>query len=193
MINKLIIKEGQKTVFYLFGATVISALFICSFLTTLLAIITIFALYIYRNPSNTQMQVSDIVSVCDGTISAIDRVNDKNVIYIQLGLCDTHILRAPISSTFKIVEKRNGVNLNNDSFMANQLNEKITLKFDKIKISLLANKYNLKTVIDEPKKLSQNERFGVMVQGEVKITLPKKSICKVKIGQKVYAGSTVLA
>lgn len=193
MINKLILKEGQKTALYLIIATLFSALFICSFLTTLLAIITIFIVYIYRVPSEDFVQVSDIVSPSDGVVMAIDKLNDKEVIYINLGLCDTHILRAPISSSFKIVKRRYGVNLNAYTFKAKKLNEQVTLKFDKIKISLLADKFNFITKIDEPKELSQNERFGVMIQGSIKITLPKKSTVKVKIGQKVCAGSTVLA
>lgn len=193
MINKFVLKEGQKSVIILGVATIISALFICSFLTTLLAIVTIVVLFIYRVPAHKSIQISGIVSPCDGEITAIDKVNGKEVIYVKLSLLDTHVLRAPISSAFEITQVRHGVNLSGDSFKAKNLNEQIVVKFEKIKIALLAHKFNFITHIESPKALTQNEPFGVMIHGEVKITLPKKIHSKIAIGQKVYAGSTPLA
>lgn len=193
MINNLILKEGQKTVFYLLALTLFSALFICSFLTTLLAIITIFIIYIYRIPSSKLLHVSDILSPTDGMVTAMDKQDGKNIVYVKLGLCDTHVLRAPISSKLEIIQRRGGVNLPSETFKSKQLNSKTIVAFGDILITLLSGKYNFQTSINEQKELQQNEKFGVMVEGEVQISLPQNMPSKVKLGQKVYAGQTVLA
>lgn len=193
MINKFILKEGLKPVVYSLIFTLISALFICSFLTTVLAIVTILLAYIYRVPSNNFVQTKDVISPTDGIVTAIDIVNNKRIIYIKLGLFDTHVLRAPISSTYKITKRRHGANLSGNSFKANQINDKITLKFNKIKVDLLADQCNFILKVDEQKEISQHEKFAIMTSGEVKITLEKNMLSKIKIGQNVYAGVTPLA
>ena len=193
MINSVILKEGQKSVFYLLALTIFSALFICSFLTTLLAIATILVIYVYRIPSAKLLQVSDVLSPTDGTVTAIDKQNGKSIVYVKLGLCDTHVLRAPISSEFKVMNTRYGVNLNSDTFKSKQLNSKTTVTFGDIQIALLSGRFNFQTSIEQEQELQQNEKFGVMIEGEIQITLPQNMPSKVQLGQKVYAGQTVLA
>ncbi len=193
MINKLLLQEGQKQVLYAAIFTIVTFLFICNFLGWIALFVTIALAYIYRNKNKPSVIVSDVVSPCSGKVTAIDITNDKKIIYIDVSLCDMHILRAPISASFKISENRKGLNLDSDSFRATKLNQRVTLDFDNIEISLLSGRCNLKTSILEEQELLKGDKLGVFTAGKIKVTLDKNNVIKVKIGQKIQAGVTPLA
>ena len=194
MINKLFIKEGIKPLLYLLLATLFFWAFICDFLAVLLALVLLIVAYVYRMPSSSMITMKDnILSPCDGIVTAIDTKGNKQTLYITLRCCDTHLLKAPIDATMTLSSVRHGLHLKCDSFKAKQLNEKRVVKFDKIKIALLSSPFNCTMKIDECKAYEQAKRFGVMIQGEIKVTLPKEVKTTITIGQKLSAGKTVLA
>lgn len=193
MINKLLLTEGQKPVLYLFVFAVISYVFICDTLAVILLALCALVFFIYRIPLNTYMQINDIVAPCDGTIFAIDKKENQQSIYVKIGLCDAHILRAPKSSSFSLLKDRKGQNLCINSFKAKKLNHMILVLFEDITIELYTSSLNTTLSVNEKENYEQNENFGVLVNGIAKITLPSKYASKVNIGQKIYAGTTVLA
>lgn len=193
MTNSFIVKEGQKSVIYALVATVILFLIICDFLGWVALIITLGLVWIYRNSSKPAVIVSDIVSPCSGKVSAIDQLDGKTLVYVDVSLCDNHVLRAPISESFEILEDRKGLNLSSDSFKGTKLNNKTTIQFNDIRISLLAGRCNLKTALDSSFEPLKGEKFGIFTMGKIQISLDKSIDCKVKIGQKLEAGVTPLA
>lgn len=193
MINKFLLKEGNKPVLYALVFTVISAVFICNTLAVIALLITLSLLYIFKVPFRSYSNVSDILSPLDGQVLAIDQKNESQIIYIQTSLCDAHILRAPKSGHFEVLKNKKGINLDANSFKAKTLNQNLVIKFDDICLDFLVGQYNICLSLDEQKEYNQNEKFGVFTHGLTKITLNKNIPSKVKIGQKVYAGISVLA
>lgn len=193
MINSFVVPEGQKRVIYALGISVLLFLFICDFLGWIALIITFALLFIYRNSSKPSVNVTDMVSPVTGRVSAIDNLDGQKVIYVDVTLCNNHILRAPSNGTFSILEDKKGLNLSSDSFRALKLNSQIVLAFEKITLSLLSGKCNLGTLIIEETELSQGEHLGIFTHGKAKITLDKTLESKVQIGQKLEAGITPLA
>lgn len=194
MINSILLKEGQCKVSVFLILTVISAIFICSFLTTLLAIITIFLIYIYRTTSKNFMISDDILSPSDGKIVAIDRVDNKKIIYIKLSIFDGHVLRAPIKAPFEILENKKGINLNNNTLKAKTLNQQIKVRFgEKLDILFLVDSFNLILNIESKDEYLQNDKFGVMTSGYVKIVVDESSELKVNVSDRVVAGVTPIA
>ncbi len=193
MINSFVLPEGKKSVIYALIITVLLFLFVCDFLGWIALIITFTLVYVYRNSAKPAVIVSDIVSPCSGKVSAIDVLDGKKIIYVDVSLCDSSILRAPISESFEVLENRKGLNLSSDSFRATKLNNKVTLKFGEIVISLLAGRCNLKTSLNTEAEPLKGEKIGVFTSGKIQIILDKNNVIKVKIGQKIEAGVTPLA
>lgn len=193
MQNNFILKEGYKYIAITFILALVVKLLICNFLGNLGLLLTIFMLFMYRNPMRDIFTTEhSILAPIDGTIKAIDYKNGKQIIYCDVNLCDTHILRAPLSGKIKVKSYINGLNLSSNSYKAKQLNEQAIIKFHNLKIKLLSGVCNSKILLDDKSEIKQGERFGLFFMGSV-IIEPKKEIeLSVKIGDKIKAGQTLI-
>lgn len=194
--NNFILKEGYKYILIALGLSVLTSLFICDTLAIFGYIITFILLYAYRNPNINfyNQDTKNIFAPIDGRISAIDYSKNKYKIYIDVGLFDAHILRAPKSSTFKIKAFTHGINLCSDTYKAKLLNTNATLKFDDIKIKLLSGICNPEIVLyDTLKEVKTTQAVGVFLQGNILIEIPRKYKLKINLNDKVKAGQSILA
>ena len=194
--NFIIAKEGFKSIILTFLISIVFSLFISDFLGNLGFLFTLMLLFIYKNPErDTKRDDSEILSIADGRIDTIDFHDKKTDIYINVSICNTHILRAPSDGSFKITKQINGLNLNPNSYKAQNLNSSVTLKFNKFKINLLSGICGSKIYIDNCEHKIKGDRIGLFLNGIIKITLKNTDNIKlnVKIGDKVRAGETVIA
>jgi len=194
MINKnIILKQGYKPLIISLILVVFLELFITSFLSNIMILITIFIAFVYRNPkkhifSNTQ----NILSPIDGKVTAIDYIDNEIKIYCKISLCDTHILRAPENSKLKILKYQKGLNLNPDSYKANLLNEQIVFEFDNLNLKLISGVCNNSIEYFNDKDVLQGEVIGVFLQGIAIITVNKDVDLNINIGDKITSAQSLI-
>lgn len=191
MINKFVAKEGLLYIYISFAIFVFSYLFICDTLALITLFITIFFVYIYRDNLKEKAKVEALVSPASGEIMAIDKVDSQTVIYLNVGLLDSHILIAPKDSFFKEEMHINGLNLCVNSFKAKQLNEKRVLTFNDIKVELISGRFNISHSFTNEKDMIQYQKVGTFINGIVKIYIPLTYNLNVKLGKKIKAGEVL--
>jgi phosphatidylserine decarboxylase len=194
--NNIILQEGYKSILITLGLSVLASLFICDLLAVIGYIITFILLFAYRNPNINFYNKNDknILAPIDGKISAIDYSKNKYKIYIDVSLCNTHVLRAPKTAPFKIKSFVNGINLCSNTYKAKLLNTRATLKFDDVKVKLLSGMCNPEiTLYDTLGKVESTQAIGVFLHGSVLVEIPKEYELKVNLNDKVKAGQSLLA
>ena len=192
--NNIILNEGFNPILISLIVSIFLILFISNFLGDIALIFTIILTIIYRNPARNALHKStDIIAPIDGKISAIDITKNKYKIYINVNLCNTHVLRAPIKSKIKLKLFKNGLNLNHDTYKAKLLNTQAVLKFDDIKLTLISGICNSKITLYPMQKVQQSQEFGVFLQGSVIVEVPKSKTLNIVLNDKVFSGITKLA
>ncbi len=194
MSNFKILEEGYKPIAITFIVALVIKFFISDFLGNVGILLTLFMVFIYRNPFRGIFYgENNILAPIDGVIQAIDYVDGKQRIYCDLNLCNVHVLRAPSDGKFNIKSFYNGLNLNADSYKAKSLNERAVIEFDNFNLELLSGVCNNKILIDENKtEAKQGERIGLFFNGLVIIETKKALNLSVKIGDKIRAGQTII-
>lgn len=190
----ILAKEGYKSIGIAFvSALVFDFIIGCGFMATLLYLLTIAFIFMYRNPErNAQSNQNEFLAPIDGTINSIDIKDGKKYLYIDVSLCDTHLLRSPVDSDFKIPFYRKGLNLSTFKYKAKKLNEKMIIDFGKIKMTLLSGLCNTQLNIKQRDNVSKGERIGIFLNGTITLELSNKEKLFVQIGDKVKAGETII-
>ena len=191
MMSSFIAKEGLKSIYISFALTIFSYLFICNTLAVILLAISIFLIYIYRNNIIVKASTENLVSVIDGKVFAIDKSENSTSIYLDVSLCDSHILISPKDSDYKKLYKKSGLNLPQFSYKAKELNSKTVLAFDDINIELYSGRYNISHEFLLDREVKQYEKIGMFFNGIVKIEVPSSYSVNTKLGQKIKAGETL--
>ena len=191
MMNNFIAKEGVKSIYISFAATIFSFLFLCNFITVVLFLLTIFLVFIYRNNLTSKSSTDALVSITDGKVFAIDVNKETTSIYIEVGLLDSHILIAPKDSSFKIVSQKHGLNLSQFSYKAKELNSKTVLSFDDIIVELYEGRCNIPHDFINNSDVKQYDKIGLFINGVVKLVVPSSINLSLKLGQKIKAGETL--
>jgi phosphatidylserine decarboxylase len=173
--------------------------FISDFLGGLFFLITLFALYIFRDTKKYIYENSEsILSPVDGKIIAIDKVDNKFKIYCRVSLCDEHTVRAPFNSEVKVKKYQKGLNLDPNTPKAKILNEQITYKFtseDKqmsLKLKLISGFFNIGIEKCENITLSQGESISFFIDGIAIISVKDDNKLLVEIGEKISSGQSIL-
>jgi len=192
--NKIILKEGYTPIAIAVVVTLFLDIFISDTLANIALIITIFLVIIYRNPNRSSFDITkdNVISPIDGKISAVDIGKHNYKIYIDVNLCNTHQLRAPISGKFKIRNLKKGLNLNSATYKAKLLNSQALLKIKDIKIKLISGICNSDIILYDEKDVAVGESIGVFLNGLVIVEIPKNYKLNISIGDKVYSGITKL-
>ena len=189
----IILTQGYKYIIAIFIVAIITSLLDLEIISTILYIITIFALFIFRNPNRVIFKNENaILSPIDCTVSAIDIVDGDKVIYCKVSPCDTHIVRSPSDTVIEIKNKRNGLNLNPNSFKANILNEQMTFVFTNMKLKLISGICNPRIEYTEDTNALQGEQIAIFIDGLAVITIDNNIELDVNIGDKLTAGQSVL-
>ncbi len=193
MFDSVIAKEGQKSVLIAFIAMLVFILGGCGFLAFSAFVLTLIFIFVYRNNTlKNNSKSSDIVAPISGIVSAIDVKDGKKHIYIDVSICDIHVLRSLEDGEYKVSYRR-GLNLVLSTFKAKLLNEKTTISFENSSMQLISSMCNPKVEINENSSFKVSERIGAFLQGQVIVTLNKELTPLVKIGDKLQSGITVLS
>ncbi|MFZ9659907.1 MAG: phosphatidylserine decarboxylase [Arcobacteraceae bacterium] len=160
-------------------------------------------LWIYRNNlsiTNNPLNLDNtIYSPIDGKIAGIDHFDDTTKVYIDVSLLDNHILRAPIKSKMEINDFTNGINLSSWTFKSKFLNNKAILSFiddsnEITKLTAISGVCATRVVLNSfLTNVHTRENIGIFIQGTIILELPKTYELKIKIGEKVSGGISVIA
>jgi phosphatidylserine decarboxylase len=192
--NSIILKEAIKPLLISLIVALISFILISKTIGFIVIFITVFIAYIYRTTSlDPKRDDSEILSISDGTIDAIDYESEDILVYINVSILNSHTLRAPIDANMKVIKYSNGLNLNPNSLKATKLNESVSISFDDLKVDLLSGICNNSIKI-ENNSVIKGDAISTFINGIIKIKLNRKNIkLNINLGDKVVAGKTVIA
>jgi len=200
------VKDGY---FYGLGFAVVAAVV---WFTTHVALLIVppvllglFFLWFFRDPERTIPQGAGlIVSPADGLVTEAEWVETTNGsrlrVSIFLNVFDVHVNRVPISGTVTVVNYRPGAFLNAmnpESVVANE-QAMIVIAGDGYEVAfkqiagLLARRIVFNHVQGE--RVQRGQRIGLIKFGSrVDVILPIEAAIRVKVGEHVQGGATVLA
>ena len=197
-------KEGWNKIGYSFLAFVIAVVLDFDFLQFIFFLLTLFLVYVYRNPErmSPHFQAGSVVSPVDGIITAIEEIEEEGYSYkiiIDTGYLNVSVLRAP--STSKVLETSvlHGARLPHAYQLSNKLNEHTIIVFQdkqKNKIKVL---HKLKQSFDTlhmdllaTQEVTQGTRYGVMIYGTTTLYLPQNFRMDIKVGDEISASDALI-
>ncbi|MDX9714101.1 MAG: phosphatidylserine decarboxylase family protein [Dissulfurispiraceae bacterium] len=191
-----------------FGLASAGAFFISSLLGSVLILITAFMIFFFRDPERSIPEGEDIfISPADGKVIVSETIFDKTVadssthlISIFMSPLDVHVNRAPCSGRVLSVKHNPGRFFSAFKAEAFQQNENITMVLESsmgnISVRQVAGAIARRAVcrVKPGDMLSAGQRYGMIkFSSRVDIYLPADSEIRVKQGDRVTAGETILA
>jgi phosphatidylserine decarboxylase len=211
-----IVREGWP---FILGCLVASDLFLlgggllkstlCVVLAVLLFIATLFCAYFFRDPARVIPEDAKLIlSPADGKIMEIVEGKDAIasepvwILRIFLSVFEPHLQRSPVAGKIRMIAYKKGKFLDARDPQAAFENEQ-----NRIEISSNTGPLNLVVTqiagliarrivcwVKEGQEVQAGERIGLIRFGsQVDVVMPKSSKLKVKAGDFVTAGDTVLA
>lgn len=165
-----------------------------SFLAFLFFATGLFFIFIYRNPERyVYRDENEILSPIDGVVDAIDYNQKGTQIWISKRLRDVSVVRMPEDGKYEVFFRRNGISVNPYMLKARILNEAVSVRFKSFELTILNGFFGEKIDIkNDNSNFSKGDRIGSFLNGEVFLTLEKKFVPLVKIGDKIKASETAL-
>jgi phosphatidylserine decarboxylase len=180
-------------------------------LIALWALLTAFAFYFFRDPDPMTPTGKDLViAPGHGKVDVIDTTTEAEFmggecqrISIFLSVFDIHVQNAPVTGRVAYFKQTPGQYLNAMKTESAQFNENVLIGFDsfeprgeKISVRLIAGLIARRIVpwIAQNDAVQRGERISLIQFGSrVDVYLPKRAKIKVKLGDKVSGGETVIA
>jgi len=190
--NGIILTQGYKKIAIVSTLAMVLVILDFNFLANLLFAISLFLIFIYRNPSKAicSCQKDVILSPVDGVVTAIDNINGEYKVYIKVNLCNYHIVKAPINSSLEIVNHQFGENLNPNSYKGKLLNEQVKFKFNGFTLELISGICNSTIEFTKEKLVRQGDSIAIFLDGIAIITLKNDKELSLKIGDKVHSAQS---
>jgi len=167
-------------------------------------LLAVFFLWFFRDPSRTiPTEPGVIVSPGDGKVDGAEWIEttagSRLRVSVFLNVFDVHVNRCPVGGTVTLVEQRAGQFLNAMNEQSAVLNEQTLITIDAGEYSvsfkqiagLLARRIvcNLKA----GDRVERGQRMGLIKFGSrVDVLLPAEAELRVKVGERVKGGSSIL-
>ena len=169
--------------------------------------LTIFMAFFFRDPERITPEDKGVfVSPADGKVILIKDVYEKDYLHAEskeisifMSLFDVHVNRAPCDGKVSLIKHSSGKFLVAHKDAASMENENTVMllegKDEKILVrqvaGYLARRIVCKVKVDDV--LKRGERYGMIKFGSrLDVYLPKNAEIKVKLGDKVKAGETII-
>ncbi|RJQ21763.1 MAG: phosphatidylserine decarboxylase family protein [Nitrospiraceae bacterium] len=200
-------KEGYPFILIFIALTAVSALLRIHWLSAVFLILTLFMFYFFRDPERvTPPDTNAFYSPADGKVIIIGEAEENEIlnektlkISIFMSPLNVHVNRAPCEGVVKEVKYFPGKFFNAATDEASLRNEHITMLLEsahgKIVVRQIAGAVARRAVCRAKpgEVLKQGQRYGIIkFSSRLDIFLPLNTTVKVKLGDKVKAGETVL-
>jgi len=190
--------KGIKPIAILIVLTILFS-FISDFLGALFVLLTLFSLYVFRDlPKYIYENSESVLSLVDGKVIAIDKIDNKLKVYCKVSLCDNHAIRAPFIGDVKVEKFHKGLNLDPNTLKARYLNEQIAYRFHSednktsLKLELLSGICNIGIEKIEDESITQGDKISFFIDGIAIITIKDTNKLLVNIGDKISSGQSIL-
>jgi phosphatidylserine decarboxylase len=199
--------EGYPFIASFAGITVLLALVGGPWLAAPGVVLCLFMAYFFRDPERSVPRGSDLfVSPADGKILLVrqeyeaDHLQQEGIeVSIFMSPLDVHVNRAPCDGSVVAVVPRSGKFLSAFKSEASLVNQSISMvlqtKYGKVLMRQVAGFVARRAVcrVKPGETLRRGDRYGIIkFSSRVDIYLPKETEIRVKIGDRVKAGETVL-
>ena len=165
--------------------------------------LSFFSLYFFRNPKRMRTyKENEIISPADGKVVRIDDIDDTEIggsskrVCIFMNVFNVHINRNPISGKITQIKYSKGSFLNAAKDQASFENERNSIIIErdtkrKIRVVQIAGLIarRIRCFLKEDDNIDQGDYLGLIQFGSrLDVYMPKNTIIKVKVGDKVKAG-----
>ncbi|MEW6602959.1 MAG: phosphatidylserine decarboxylase family protein [Nitrospirota bacterium] len=201
-------KEGYPFIITFAAFAAVSALLRVHWLTAVFLILTLFMFYFFRDPDrNTPSADNAFYSPADGKIIVISEAVEDEILHekrlkisIFMSPLNVHVNRAPCDGVVKEVKHYPGKFLSAFKDEASTANEHISMLLENgrhggIVIKQIAGYVARRAVcrVKPGDTLKQGQRYGIIkFSSRLDIFLPLNTGVRVKLGDRVKAGETVL-
>ncbi len=193
---------------YFVGAVILK---IAAGLCMVWALFAIFTLYFFRDPdAKVPSGANLIVSPGHGKVDVIDEVDEPEFmggrcqrVSMFLSVIDVHVQNAPVSGEIAYVKHREGQFLAATRADSAELNEAVYIGFlpvekpgEKLGVRLIAGVLARRILpwVEPGEKVPRGERISLIQFGSrADIYLPRSAKLKIKLGDKLVGGETVVA
>lgn len=200
--------EGLPFIFFTAMATLTFALLDCWFMATVLLVALFFVLNFFRDPERVVPQEPGVaVSPADGKVIKVETMRDpmtgedRTAVCVFMNVFNVHVNRMPVAGRIARISYFGGKFLNASFDKASTDNERNSLLIEDgdgrswtmVQIAgLIARRIICWS--EEGDSLSRGQRFGLIKFGSrVDLYLPAEYEPTVRIGDKVFAGQSILA
>jgi phosphatidylserine decarboxylase len=164
-------------------------------------ILALFCIYFFRDPKITIIKDSNVIlSPCSGTVLEVNISDTKKFIRVFLSIFDVHVQRTPVAGKVISIEYKPGKFFMAMDARAHRYNEQniiiIENQFGKYLIKQIAGIVARRCItwVRPGDLLKQGDKIGIIKFGsQVDLYMPTSVNVKVKKGDKVISGITVIA
>lgn len=194
MFDNIVAKEGHKKILVAFIAFLFFVIIECGLLALLSFATFAFLVYayIYKYIDINTLDEDKLYAPISGKVTAIDVKDFKKSIYIDVSLCNSHILRSLDNNSNEVLITR-GVNLPTSSYKSKKLNERAIIKYENSSMELFSSICNDTIEIVNSKSLKKGGKIGTFLQGQVIINLEDNYETTIKTGDIVESGQSIIA
>lgn len=199
--------EGHPFIFVFLLVTILTAVFGQPWMISVPFVLLVFMFYFFRDPDRAAHESSEIFySPADGKIILIRETEENELlngpaleVSIFMTAFNVHVNRAPCAGTVKDVKHYPGRFMAAFRHDASLANEHITMLMDtahgKIVVRQVAGFLARRAVcrVKPGDDLKQGQRYGIIkFSSRLDVFLPLNTRIKVKLGDKVRAGESIL-
>lgn len=196
-------KEGFRFIYTSFGLMVLFWLFGFSKLAFLALVITLFFVFVFRNPERERVVYDEysVLSPVDGVLSSIeeDVKSDEYIIKIDSSCFDVALLRTPFDATIKDTKLIHGTRLASSSPLAKELNECCSVVFVNKNLQSIRVEHMLKQTIKsididlkDGASMLQGSRYGYALNSVTTLYLPRSFRLSIGLGSELRAGEVLI-
>lgn len=197
-------KEGWRYIGYSALVFVLFSILDIDLLQIFSLLLILFFIAVFRNPERETplFQENSVVSPVDGTVTAIEELDDKEYAYkieIESNYLNVALLRAPLTSSIENIDSKKGARLSESETLFEKLNEYSEIIFKDKNANGVKVVHRLKRSFDSmhinasaSQNIVQGSRYGVMLNGVTTLFLPQNFRINVNIGNEVTASQTLI-
>ncbi len=200
--------EGLPFVFLTAVATLTFAILDCWFMATLLLVVLFLVLNFFRDPERVVPQEPGVaVSPADGKVIKVQTMRDpltgedRTAVCVFMNVFNVHVNRTPVAGRISRISYFGGKFINASFDKASEDNERNALLVEDAEgktwtVVQIAGLIARRIICwaEEGDSLARGQRFGLIKFGSrVDLYLPSDYESAVRIGEKVFAGQSVLA
>lgn len=195
------VKEGLPFVIVPALIVAVSAILQLWIVSAIFLLLALFMIYFFRDPDRVVPTGKGlIVSAADGRVTKVQESADGKLVSVFLSPFDVHINRAPIAGRIEKIEYTKGKKIpatNNDASLVNERNS-LVFDADGVQVTctqiagILARRIVCWASTGDD--LERGQRFGLIkFSSRTDLLMPADVEIKVKLGDKVRGGETVIA